>query len=83
MTSDGTKESYYETSHEVDVWRTDVDGKGKETFEHLGIYAWSTPQGSWKWEKSPYVETLTIADHRAVEAAEPTGSPVVPLDVKA
>ncbi len=83
MTGDGTVSSYYETTHEVEVWRTDVDGGGFETWDYLGHYGWSAPLGLWLWEKSVDVVTLTIADRRHIDAAKPTGSPVVRVEVEA
>lgn len=87
MTGDVTiTAQYYETSYDLDVWRTTVRPGGNQLMSKssdlLGHYGWDAPRGKWQWWKSVDVETLTAADLRHIKAAEPAGDPVVRLKVK-
>jgi len=89
MTGEGAaKQGHYETSCDVDVWFV----TGRPPGEHLGWWFWDgdfEPPG-WFFSYAMNDENdnvvlgaYTDADHRAIAAAKPTGSPVVRLEVTA
>jgi hypothetical protein len=91
MTGDGTEEQeHYETSYDLEVWKWFRAPDGNMAAMHFGLWQWGCfkmgEDNRWRWVPVPDLAevygTLSDADRRAIEAAKPTGGPVVRLDVK-
>ena len=87
MTADGTKETTvainWQARTSVQVWRQTTKTTLNVDDELLGVWGWDLEMAVGEFFPSATDDDLTDADRRAIKAAEPTGDPVVRLEVKA